>query len=833
VLPLIAAVVTLSQGSQAVAAVGAFARLQNHVFRQSTSSQSNQNTGAGLSIQAIPATSTSSAKVVLAWNASANATSYNVYRSTTSGAEGGTAFATGVTITTYTDTGLTNGTTYYYQVTAVNAYGESPKSNEAHATPLSSAAAFVKTDTGTQGNWKGVYGGDGYNVIDDPSLNNPSYPSYAVVTPSSNNPYIWASSTTSGTALQKAAPGSTDRIAACWYNTSGFTIDLNNTDTNVHQVALYFLDWGNNNGRAETVTISDVATNTVLDTRSVSSFSGGVYDVWNIRGHVKITFATTAGVNSVLSGIFFGGASSTIVPGAPIGLAAQSGYQQIGLTWKPTGIATSYNVYRGTASAGESATPIATGVTTTSYTDTGITGTTTYYYKVAAVNSIGVGALSNEASAASSHSVAFVKTDTSTQGSWKGVYGGDGFNIVGDTSANNPTNASYASGSVSGNTLHTWVASSILAPAMQKTAAGAPDRVASCWYNASSITFDLTIIGSPRQVALYLLDWDHNGRAETITISDATTNAVLDTRSASSFGNGVYEVWNINGHVKITVARTAGPNCVVSGMLFGTGAGSSAPASPSTFTATPSSNKVALSWSASTGATSYNVYRGSAVGAEGVTPIATGVTATTYSDTGVTSGSTYYYKVVAVNAVGGSSGSVEASALVPAATAAFVKTDTSTLGSWKSVYGLDGLNIAADPSANNPTNPSYATASMSGNSTYTWASSTSSASALEKATVGSTDRIAACWYSATSFSIDLNVTEGAHQVGLYLLDWDHNGRVETITSKDASTNAVLDSRSASSFGSGVYDIWNISGHVKITIARTSGANAVLSGLFYR
>ena len=58
---------------------------------------------------------------------------------------------------------------------------------------------------------------------------------------------------------------------------------------------------------------------------------------------------------------------------------------------------TGYNVYRGTASGGESL--LASGVSSTSYTDTAVTGGTTYYYEVAAVNSVGTGPMSNEVSA--------------------------------------------------------------------------------------------------------------------------------------------------------------------------------------------------------------------------------------------------------------------------------------------------------------------------------------------------------------------------------------------------------------------------------------------------
>jgi hypothetical protein len=78
-------------------------------------------------------------QVALTWAASAGATSYNVYRATTAGGEGATPYRTGLTATSFTDTGLTNGTTYYYQVTAVNAAGESARSAEVSATPQAPA----------------------------------------------------------------------------------------------------------------------------------------------------------------------------------------------------------------------------------------------------------------------------------------------------------------------------------------------------------------------------------------------------------------------------------------------------------------------------------------------------------------------------------------------------------------------------------------------------------------------------------------------------------------------------------------------------------------------
>ncbi len=107
------------------------------------------------------------ASVALSWNAVAGATSYSVYRGTSSGGE--TLLTSGLTATSYTNTGLTNGTTYFYQVTAVSSAGESAKSSETSATPAvpTATASFVGFDAGTQGNWKSVYGADGYSVSQD------------------------------------------------------------------------------------------------------------------------------------------------------------------------------------------------------------------------------------------------------------------------------------------------------------------------------------------------------------------------------------------------------------------------------------------------------------------------------------------------------------------------------------------------------------------------------------------------------------------------------------------------------------------------------------------
>jgi fibronectin type 3 domain-containing protein len=91
-------------------------------------------------MQSVPAAPTGltakagNAQVMLSWTASAGATSYKVKRSTTSGGPYSTVVAS-PTQTSYTDTTVTNGTPYFYVVTAVNVGGESANSNQATATP--------------------------------------------------------------------------------------------------------------------------------------------------------------------------------------------------------------------------------------------------------------------------------------------------------------------------------------------------------------------------------------------------------------------------------------------------------------------------------------------------------------------------------------------------------------------------------------------------------------------------------------------------------------------------------------------------------------------------
>lgn len=179
-------------------------------------------------------------------------------------------------------------------------------------------------------------------------------------------------------------------------------------------------------------------------------------------------------------------------------------------------------------------------------------------------------------------SVSFVNVDKTTKGGWKSVYGGDGYNTVGDV-MNYP---GYVQVNVSGSSSATWAASTTDVRALQKTSGS--DRVAARWESSSSFTIDVNLTdGQTHRVAIYGLDWDGNNRSQRVDVIDWATNNLVDTRTISQFNGGQYLVWNIRGRVKIVVTKTGAKTAVISGLYFGSAAPAPSPTPTPTPTPTP------------------------------------------------------------------------------------------------------------------------------------------------------------------------------------------------------------------------------------------------------
>ncbi len=181
--------------------------------------------------------------------------------------------------------------------------------------------------------------------------------------------------------------------------------------------------------------------------------------------------------------------------------------------------------------------------------------------------------------AAASAQATFVRTDTKTQGNWKGVYGADGY-VIPDENTNKVPGYVVLTPENEADWIWTNNGTEVRDPQVPGTSAA---RQASCWYTSSSNSYDLDVNisdGNTHQIALYALDWDGRGRAETIQAVDGTSGAVLDTRSASGFVNGAYYVWSVSGHLKFTITLVGGMNGVISGAFFDSSAASATGSTP-------------------------------------------------------------------------------------------------------------------------------------------------------------------------------------------------------------------------------------------------------------
>ncbi len=112
----------------------------------------------------------------------------------------------------------------------------------------------------------------------------------------------------------------------------------------------------------------------------------------NTAGNIPYFYAVSALANSIESGMSAETAVTTPLS-APTGLFAAAGDNKVALTWTAVSGANHYNVKRGTD--GISFVNIQTGITSTSFTDNGLTNGTMYYYVVSAMNEAGESANSN------------------------------------------------------------------------------------------------------------------------------------------------------------------------------------------------------------------------------------------------------------------------------------------------------------------------------------------------------------------------------------------------------------------------------------------------------
>ncbi len=352
----------------------------------------------------LTATASSSSAIGLSWTAvtpPANCTisSYSVYGSTTSGftPSSSTLIAGGVTGTSYSNTGLTASTTYYYVVEAVDAEGSSSGSAQATATTQAAGGSmgYVSINAGGPA-VSNSGGGDNSFVADE-------YYSAGGTTDSVTNTITVPASI--ATTAAPAAVYQSARQGVVTYTIPGLTAGTSYL-VRLHFAELYFSAAGD---REFDVAINGTAVLTNFDIYATAgaSFTAVVEQyiaTANSSGQIVIAFTDGAVNQPMFNGIeVLDATPCTTVPSAPTGLTATASYPSvIGLTWTavtpPANCSiSSYSVYGGTTA--NPTTLIAGGLTGTSYTNTGLTASTTYYYVVKAVDAYGTSAASAQATA--------------------------------------------------------------------------------------------------------------------------------------------------------------------------------------------------------------------------------------------------------------------------------------------------------------------------------------------------------------------------------------------------------------------------------------------------
>ncbi|HSZ31133.1 MAG TPA: fibronectin type III domain-containing protein, partial [Pseudonocardiaceae bacterium] len=567
-------------------------------------------------------------------NGGANITGYNIYRGTAAGQEGTTPVGTtnGTTLG-FTDTGLANGTTYYYTVKAVNSAGTSAASNEVNATP---AAVTATVPTPPQS--LTATGGEGSASL---SWSAPSSNGGSPITAYD----IYRGTTAGG---EGSTPVGT---------TNGTTLTFN--------------DPGLTNGTTYFYTVKAV----------------NAVGLSNASNEASATPKAT-------------------VPGQPTNLAASAGDTKVVLSWTVPNTdggspIQSYNVYRSTTPGGEGSTPYATNVVSSSFTDTGVVNGTTYYYKVAAVNAVGAGQQSGEASATPQPAVTVPGAPTgltatggnqSVQLSWappsnNGGAAVTGYDVYRSTTpggegttpiATGVTTTNFTDNPLTNGTTYYYTVAAVNSAGISPQSGEAS---ATPGPTAPSAPLSVTASGGNGSVSLAWTVPATNG-GSAITGYDVYRSTTKGGEGTTPYATGITTtsftdsaVTNGTTYYYTVAAVNSAGTSPQSTEASATPQAPTVPGAPTGLTATGGNGSVSLSWTApasngGSAITGYDVYRSTTKGGEGTTPYATGITTTSYTDSAVTNGTTYYYTVAAVNSAGTSPQSGEASATPQAASAA-------------------------------------------------------------------------------------------------------------------------------------------------------------------
>jgi pectate lyase len=305
-------------------------------------------------------------------NSESDLAGYNVYRSTTSGTGYAKTNGSLLTSSDYTDNSVTNDTTYYYVVTAVDANdNESVHSGEVSATPLDTTAPAVPTHL---------------TAIADDRLVRLEWNANGETDLAGYNIYRSATSGSGYVKLNGAALTDPDYNDTDVTNVTTYYYVVTAIDTSLNESAY------SSEVPATPTVYGDFVINGFVDTNDLAYLLGlwlqsdcGQTALVDLDADCTVDFYEFAAfANNWLISAF-----DTNAPAAPANLSATPGDSTVSLDWDDNGEAdlAGYNVYRSLTSGSGYGLLNGSPLTDSNYIDNSVTNGTTYYYVVTAVDS--------------------------------------------------------------------------------------------------------------------------------------------------------------------------------------------------------------------------------------------------------------------------------------------------------------------------------------------------------------------------------------------------------------------------------------------------------------
>jgi len=403
------------------------------------------------------------AQIGLSWPAVFGATSYTLQRSTISG--GSFTTIANPSGANYIDTGLVNGTTYYYILSAINSHGSSSNSVQVSAIPSTVVSGLI-------GYWK-FDEGSGMIAYDSSGNNNfgalAASPTW--ITPGKVGPSALQFNAASMQSVSVSDSTSLDPIQGlsitAWINAANWNgnrrIVQKGDSDNQYRLLVENGVFKFDLTGVGTLTTSLPPTGSYV--HAAGTWNGSTMAIY-FNGVLKASLAATgtnatttdpltiAGKNgSGTAGDYFQGALDdvrvynrglsvseiAVVMALPLevpqGVAALATNAQVNLAWKPVSGATSYHVKRSTTS-GTNYNTLAT-PSVPSYADLELTNGTTYYYVVSALNATGESANSIETNATPARPPIILNAVSYVNGQFSLQFGGsDTQTYVVETSTN-------------------------------------------------------------------------------------------------------------------------------------------------------------------------------------------------------------------------------------------------------------------------------------------------------------------------------------------------------------------------------------------------------------